>query len=218
MIRGIIFDMDGVLVMGANKFHLEAWKKAFKEQNIHVEMMSLEAYGKLEGMKGDEIQDLILKQNNISLEPQVSEEIYKRKKEIFAQIDNPFTPEETKVLLRSLFKQGLKLALASGNNRTVIDNFLRKQNLQDIFHYTITGDEVSSGKPDPEVFIKALEKLQLPKNEVVIVENAPLGVQAAKATGIYTIALPSTVPAELLSSADKVIDNLQKLQEVIQTL
>lgn len=207
--------MDGVLVLGANKFHVEAWDRAFKEQGIKLQMISVDEYGKLEGMKGDEIQNLILRQNNIILTPEIKEHIYKRKKEIFKKIDDPYTLEETKSLVKDLNKQGLKLALASGNNRTVIDNFLIKQNLQKVFDCVVSGDEVERGKPDPEVFLKALEKLNLPKNEVIIVENAPLGVKAAKAAGIFTIALISTITADLLEEADKIIDNLNEINEIL---
>lgn len=218
MIKGIIFDMDGVLVLGANKFHIEAWGRAFKERNVKLQMISVDEYGKLEGMKGNEIQDLILKRNNISLPIELKEEIYKRKKKIFKEIDDPYTTEEAKSLLKDLKNQGFKLALASGNNRTVIDNFLNKQNLHEIFEYTITGDEVEKGKPDPQVFLKALERLELPKDEVIIIENAPLGVQAAKSAGIFTIALTSTVPADLLKGADKIISNLNEIKKILPTI
>lgn len=163
MIKGIIFDMDGVLVLGVNKFHVEAWDRAFKEYDVKLQMISVDEYGQLEGMKGDEIRDLMLKRNNISLPIELKEEIYKRKKEIFKDIDDPYAPAETILLLKHLKKQGLKLALASGNNRRVVDNFLKKQNLYDFFDCTITGNEIGKGKPDPEVFLKALEKFNLPK-------------------------------------------------------
>lgn len=210
--------MDGVLVLGANNYHIEAWKRAFQEHNIKLHMVGLEEYGRLEGMKGEEIQELILKKNNIVIQSELANKIYQRKKEIFKEIDDPFTPEETKLLLHDLSKMGLKLAVASGNNRTVIDNFLRKSNLTDIFHYTVTGDEVKNGKPDPEVFLKALERLKLSKDEVIIVENAPLGIQAAKAAGIFTVAITSTLPIESLIGADKIITHLSEIKEILQML
>ena len=218
MIKGIIFDMDGVLVLGANKFHIEAWNRAFKENAVKLRMIGVDEYGKLEGMKGNEIQDLMLKYNNVSLPIKLKEQIYKRKKEIFEDIDAPYATKETKSLLKDLKTQGFKLAVASGNNRTVIDNFLDKQNLHEIFECTITGDEVEKGKPDPQVFLKALEKLSLSKHEVIIVENAPLGIQAAKSAGIFTIALTSTVPANLLKGADRIINNLNEIKEILSAI
>src|SRR5258706_11755668 len=142
--------------------------------------------------------------------------IYKRKKEIFTEIDDPHMPEDIKRLLHKLHNHGYKLVIASGNNRTVIDNFLSKQNSQNIFDCTITGDELEKGKPDPEVFLKALKKMDLPKNEVLIVENAPLGVEAAKASGIFTVAITSTVSKDILSKADKVIENLHELEQILE--
>src|SRR3990172_9958276 len=120
MVKGIIFDMDGVLVLGTNKFHVEAWDQAFKEHDIQLKMISVDEYGLLEGMKGAEIEEMILSQNNIILPQELKEQIYKRKKEIFQEIDNPYTPKETKLLLRKLKNKGIKIAVASGNNRLVV--------------------------------------------------------------------------------------------------
>ena len=216
MIKGIIFDMDGVLVLGANKYHVEAWEKAFREFDIDLQTISEDEYGKLEGMKGDEIENIILKQNNILLSPELKDRIYKRKKEIFKEIDDPYAPRETKTLLNDLKNQGLKLAVASGNNRYIVENFIKKYNLQEIFGAIITGDEIEKGKPDPEVFLTALKKIDLHYNECIVVENAPLGIQAGKAAGIYVVAMTSTVSANFLKGADKIISNLSELKEIIK--
>ena len=76
---------------------------------------------------------------------------------------------------------------------------------------TTNGNELTHGKPDPEVFIKTVHKLGLPPERCVVVEDAPAGVMAGKAAGCPVIALTGTAPRDHLDLADLVVDSLREL-------
>jgi beta-phosphoglucomutase len=91
-----------------------------------------------------------------------------------------------KQLLQEL--QGkVKLALASMNNRPIIDDLLHRMNVQSCFNTVVAVEEVEKFKPDPEIFLKAAAKLHLSPAACVVVEDSIFGVQAAKTAGIACI-------------------------------
>lgn len=218
MIRAIIFDMDGVLVLGVNKYHIKAWDEALKEFKLNIKLISEEEYNKLEGMKGNEILSIILKRNHKSLPASLKEKIYSRKKQIFQEIDSPHVDQETKTLLINLGNKDYKLALASGNNRQVVEKLIDNEHLEDIFDVVVTGDEVKRGKPYPDVYLRTVQELKFEKDECVVIENAPLGVKAAKTAGLFVVAITSTLSDKFLTGSDRIIDNLKELNPILQNI
>lgn len=103
------------------------------------------------------------------------------------------------------------LALASGARRKIIDIALEKFNLADCFEVIISNSDYSKGKPDPEIFQKTIEKLNLRPNEYVVIEDAPSGIEAAKKAGAFTIAVTNTSDKEKLIEADLVVKTLRNL-------
>jgi len=91
-------------------------------------------------------------------------------------------------LLVDLKKEGYKMALVTGTARREVGHILPTDLLK-LFDYTLTGDEVKAGKPDPEPYTRALEALELSSQEAVVIENAPFGITSAKRAGIYCIAV-----------------------------
>ncbi len=83
--------------------------------------------------------------------------------------------------------------------------------MADKFAALSTGDEVRHGKPDPEVFLIAARKLELPPQQCVVIEDAPQGVAAGIAAGAKVVAVTSTKPAEELQAAHLVVDTLSEL-------
>jgi beta-phosphoglucomutase len=215
VIRGVIFDMDGVLLLGANRFHRDAWGTAFDELGLRLTMPTAAEYAQWEGRKGAEVLDLLLARNHLGLDQQTKAHVYARKRAIFAQIDRSSTPAATQALVVRFHRRGLRLAVASGNSRDVVDRFLEARGWSAVFDATVTGDDVQKGKPDPAIFRRARQQLGLPRSAVVVVENTPLGIAAAKRAGLYTVALTSTLPAADLGRADVIIDDLRALTAVI---
>jgi beta-phosphoglucomutase len=202
--RAIIFDMDGVLV-DAMPFHYEAMKTAVKEiTNIDLDKMT---FYLLEGMPVEEMALEIFKlkgylvdgsKKNISKEEpiiQKSEEIAKRKKEIFIEMNIiPKPYDGVRELISNDLTDCLK-AVVSGAAKQEVDTIIEQNFGKDKFDLIMNGDELEGkGKPDPAPFKVALQRLNLDNNEALVVENAPLGVKSANDAAIPSIVTLNTSP------------------------
>ena len=147
-----------------------------------------------------------------NLKPPV-EDIIEMKKDMFiSRIDEIELMPNFMSLMLSLYNAGYPLAIASSNNRKVVDRIVEKFDLGVYIKFTISGDDVSKGKPHPEVFLTAAKKMSLVPKNCLVIEDATNGVKAAKAAGMKCVGLDS-IPAsgQDLSQADLVINNLAKL-------
>ena len=203
--KALIFDMDGVLV-DAMPFHYEAMKTAVKEitnidldkrtfyllEGMPVEEMALEIF-KLKGYHVDGGS----KKNNSQEESiiQTSEEIAKRKKEIFTEMNIIPKPYDGVKELISNDLRGCMKAVVSGAAKQEVDTIIEQNFGKDNFDLVMNGDELEGkGKPDPAPFKVAIQRLNLNNNEALVVENAPLGIKSANDAGIYSIVTLNTSP------------------------
>jgi HAD superfamily hydrolase (TIGR01509 family) len=202
--RAIIFDMDGVLV-NAMPFHYEAMKTAVKEitsidldkrtfyllEGMPVEEMALEIF-KLKGYLVDGSKKNISKEEPII---QKSEEVAKRKKEIFIEMNIiPKPYDGVRELISNDLTDCLK-AVVSGAAKQEVDTIIEQNFGKDKFDLIMNGDELEGkGKPDPAPFKVALQRLNLDNNEALVVENAPLGVKSANDAAIPSIVTLNTSP------------------------
>ena len=189
--KGIIFDMDGVLI-DAMPFHAEAMRIAINEEtghNIDKKIVYL-----LEGMPGPELIKEIFKRENISNkdgDALLAEKISKRKKELFKQIQRSQAIEGAKELIEDLRYCNCLKALVSGASKKEIE--------PKSFDVVIAGDDIDEGKPHPSPFQKALQRMNLKPSEAIVVENAPLGVEAAIRAGIEYIVTLNNTPLDISS-------------------
>ena len=112
-----------------------------------------------------------------------------------------------------------KVALASMNNRPVVDYLLNSTKIRDFFTVIVTVEEVSHFKPDPEIFLKTASKLQCLPADCVVVEDSIFGVQAAKAAGMDCIAvLTGVYSREELETANPglIVDSLKEKQRILE--
>ena len=111
-----------------------------------------------------------------------------------------------------------RIALASMNNRPVIEDLLNAMNIHDCFEVTLTVEEVSKFKPDPEIFLKTASKLNCPPADCVVVEDSIFGVQAAKAAGMDCVAvLTGVYKREELETANPglIVESLTDKQRIL---
>jgi beta-phosphoglucomutase len=203
--KAIIFDMDGVLV-DAMPFHYEAMNTAIKElTNIDLDKRT---FYLLEGMPVAEMALEIFKLKryladgkSISKEKyiQASEEVAKRKKEIFIEMNIiPKPYDGVRDLVINNLTKCLK-AVVSGAAKQEVDTIIEQNFGKDKFDLIMNGDEFEGkGKPDPAPFKVALQRLNAnygtSNNEVIVVENAPLGIKAANYAVIPSIVTLNTSP------------------------
>jgi HAD superfamily hydrolase (TIGR01509 family) len=106
------------------------------------------------------------------------------------------------------------LGLASSSNRPVIDAFLDKAGVRDLFAATVSSEEVGRGKPAPDVFLEAARRLDVPPERAAAIEDSANGLRAAAAANMHVVAVPNAhypPPADALALADVVLDSLSEL-------
>ena len=119
-------------------------------------------------------------------------------------------------LLDEIDRRGLPRAIASSGIRRYVEAVLRVNGLPDRFSVIITGDQVAHGKPAPDVFLAAARALNVEPSDCLVLEDAPAGVQAAKAAGMACIAVPDRGVAQLdLSQADKIVSSLHEVKTLL---
>lgn len=118
--------------------------------------------------------------------------------------------------LRDL-KQHFSLALVTGSDRYTVDNIMGDF-FPDVFDAIVCGEDVHYGKPFPDPYLKAVELLAVEKEECMVVENAPMGVESAKKAGLFCVGLPTYVPPDKLSAADIVLYDHPSLYEYLGKL
>ena len=201
--RGIIFDMDGVLV-DAMPFHCEAIKTAAK-QEVDIDVEQRDVY-LLEGMPGEDMVKELLKHkrytgnidavsyDNSEKLDSIANQIHERKKTIFEQINASAPIPNAKELVSSL---RCKKALVSGAAKQEVHSIINKYFGKDAFDVIVTGEDLEEGKPSPDPFRTALIKMGLTETEAIVVENAPLGVKAANNAGIRCIVTLNNTPLKI---------------------
>lgn len=204
---GVIFDMDGVLV-DSYRAHFESWRQVAASFALG---MSEDDFRKTFGRTSREIIQQLWPHH---FDDRQIVEFDVKKEEAYRDLLARNFPEMDGAgeLLATLHAAGFKLAIGSSGppeNVALCRRMLRNGNL--IFA-TVDGNEVKRGKPDPQVFLTAAQKLQLAPKNCAVVEDAPVGIEAARRAGMTAIALTGTASREQLSArAHLVVDSLRQL-------
>ena len=121
-------------------------------------------------------------------------------------------------ILEYFKSKNIPMAVASSSFKATIEKKLRRANLYDYFKVFIAGDEVSEGKPSPETFLKAAEKLNLPPKDCYVFEDSSNGVRAGVAAGCFTIMIPDriTPPDEIKKMCDGIFESLLDARDAIE--
>lgn len=212
--KAVLFDLDGVITdtMG---LHYEAYRRAFEKYGIAVSQLDIFL---LEGMPSLVVGREIVKARGAKLGEEQIKALIEEKREIYralaADSAKPFPGvAETLKMLR---EHGVRLALVTGSNLISVAKTLRKAGLEGAFDAVVTGDDTPRGKPYPDPYQKGMEKLGVPKESCVVVENAPLGIQSARASGAgYVIAVTTTLPPDYLREADDVMESFSDIEECL---
>lgn len=122
-------------------------------------------------------------------------------------------------LFKILTKKRLQLAIASSGTSEYIKENLKRFEIDTYFQYITSHDEVTKSKPDPEVFVKTLKKANVSSTEAIVIEDSPLGIQAAKNAGLFTIALTQNEGnLQTYQQADILCKDLQSIEQIISLL
>lgn len=187
-IKGFIFDLDGVIVC-TDRFHYLAWKKMADEMGIHFDQ---EINNRLRGVSRMESLEIILENYHGNPLSEDDKEALATKKNtlyrgLLATMSREDVPMEVRNTLRHLRDMGIKVAVGSSSKNAKY--ILERVELFDVFDAISDGTNITHSKPDPEVFLKAAEYLELDPEDCVVVEDAYAGIDAAKSGGMTAVGI-----------------------------
>ena len=205
MIKAVLFDMDGVLA-DTERFYNRRRVAYMEEKGFHFDEIP-----DLSGSNEPAIWEALVP-GNLTLREELLAEYKKRYCPAhpipYAELLN----EQTEPVMRELHERGVKCAIASSSYRELIDELVEIAGIADVLDYTISGHECSAFKPDPEVYLRAMEALGMEPVECLVIEDSPLGIEAGKRSGARVLALRPHEGVNLdQSAADAIIDNLSDI-------
>ena len=206
MIKAIIFDLDGVIA-DSMRLHFEAEKKTLLKYGISATTEELAAYT---GNKVTVKFSALMEKYGVKANPEDVLKVHMA--ESYEYIKANVAPVAGIVkLINELHHEKLKLGVASGSPRVLVEYFIEKFNIKKLFDAVVSADDVANAKPNPEIFLKAAQKLGCKPAECVVVEDAPYGIQAARAAGMKSVAIMTTHKKSELQGADRLISSFSEL-------
>ena len=217
-IRAVFFDQDGVLY-NSMPYHAESWAWAMTKHRLPYTAM--ECYRNEGRTSTGVIQEHHLRIYGTDATPELIEAIYKDKTDYFTEKTGGFPGIIPNVddVLRYLHSHDIQCWVVTGSGQRDLINALNKT-FDNVFTDIISSFDVKHGKPNPEPYLKAWERSGFKKEECMVVENAPLGVRAAKAAGLFTIAVNTGIlPDSDLAAehADIIFHNMDELLDWLKT-
>jgi HAD superfamily hydrolase (TIGR01509 family) len=203
-IRGVIFDMDGVLV-ASEPFTAEAAIRVFAEKGYTVERQEFRPFlgtGEARFMGG------VAEARGIPFDPVADvDHLYRIYLNLIPGRLGPL--KGARAFALACRERGLLLAVASSANRIKVEGNLAEVGLPEgTFHAVVTGCEVARKKPAPDIFLEAARRLGLDPAACLVVEDAPAGIAAAREAGCRCLALTTTMPAASFPDADWIAPDL----------
>lgn len=210
MIKALIFDLDGTIA-DTEEAHFLAYRETLATYGIKItkhDFIHKWLKGDASAIKG------VLKNWHKNSEKTKKEARRKKEKlylKMISQTKIKALPG-AKALIRKAKKSGLKVALASGSTQKEIKKVLKDLKIHDKFDLILGLDNIRRNKPAPEMFLLAAKKLRLKPEEILVIENAPNGLNGAKEAGMKCIVIPSSWTKELkYQSADLILKSLEEV-------
>jgi len=204
---GVIFDWDGVII-DSSDFHEASWERLAEHEGKELPPGY---FKKGFGMRNETIIPEILQWTN---DPQEVQRLADLKEQFYraVMIRQGISPlPGVRPLLKSLRDHGIKCAVGSSTPLLNITTALNLLGLRDSFDAIVAAEDVTRGKPDPQVFLVAAQKIGMPPYRCVVFEDALAGIDAGRKAGMKVVAVATTNPPDRLTLAHRIVQRLDEI-------
>ena len=208
-VKAVIFDLDGTLIDN-NSFHLKSWIQYLKNQNREISEEEYKA--NVNGRTNKDVIEYIYGRKMADAEAMV----YAQEKEaIYRQLYQPHIVPVAGLLplLQQLKSDNIPMAIATSGIQVNIDFMFDNIPIRQYFDVIVNSSHISKGKPDPEIYIRTAQLLNVAPENCLVFEDAVVGINSAKAAGMKVIGVLTTHSAAELSGADALIKDYTELTE-----
>ncbi|WP_028548515.1 HAD family hydrolase [Paenibacillus sp. UNC451MF] len=217
MIKAIVFDFDG-LIIDTETPEFESFQKMFEE---HGAELSLDIWGRCIGTDGSSFEPYSYLEQCIGKPFDVDSARLRRREHFSERMHQELPRPGVLNYLERGKEMGLPIGLASSSTRQWVTGYLKKHELLNAFHCIRTRDDVVKAKPDPALYLLALEDLGVQPHEAVAFEDSPNGALAAKRAGMHCVIVPNLITKTLsFGEHDLRLNSMAEmpLEEVISTI
>jgi HAD superfamily hydrolase (TIGR01509 family) len=209
-LKGILFDFDG-LILDTETPIFQAWERKFRD---YGKELRLEHWAEILGKSNDELGPLegfLAGFSDPAERQRIQEEVSREERSLVIK-QQPLAGAEA--LIKKANQKGLKLGIVSSSDQKWVRGHLERLSLLDYFDHTSCADEVEVAKPDPALYHLGMKKMGCAAQSVVVLEDSPNGVLAAKRAGLYCIAVPNQLTGQLSfheegGMPDRIINSLE---------
>ena len=206
MIEGVLFDLDGVIVDTLH-YHYLAWQHMFEKEGGSVREHTILLH---EGRNSREILPILMKESGVNIPEDRQSRFIETKRAYYRSIVKVKQYPKAFSVIDTLRSRGYRIALVTACALENMQHSINSEQ-QRYFDFILTGDEVPRAKPFPDPYLTAADRLKISPEECLVVENAPLGIEAAKNAGMYCVAIETTLGRDYISSADYILQSIEEL-------
>ena len=211
MIEGILFDLDG-LMFDSEPHSLASWDARLQERGVRLYQPTID---RILGLRIDETAEMLIVRYNL---PDAVEAFATAKTDYqIAHLDGRVPPMPGLFeLIDEVDQLGLKKAIATSGLARYAAAVLRVNGLSDRFDSVVAGDQVTRGKPAPDIFLAAARAIDVEPQHALVLEDSPAGVEAAKTAGMICAAVPNDrISRGDVSKADYVLSSLHEVRDLL---
>lgn len=215
MLKAVIFDFDGIIT-DSEILHFRAFNQILEQFNVQI--TKPEYYKNYLGYSDRDCYAALVEEGRLPITVQQIPDLIAQKKKVYlhlAQTEGQIIAG-VRPFLELLHDHRIPLGICSGALQSEIESILEQAHIRSYFFTIVAADHVTRGKPHPEGFLLALQQLQQFNGSItaqgcVVIEDAHWGLKAAQAAGMPTVAVTNSYPAEQLSMADQVVNQLDEI-------
>ena len=211
-IKGVIFDLDGVITDTAI-YHYQAWKKIADELNVDFDEKRNENF---KGVSRRKCLELLLEWGKINLDNEQFDKVLEKKNNYYRTLLTNLTPKDIlpgiKEAIEKLHKAGIKVALFSVSKNT--DDILNRLDIRDYFDVIVSGKDITNSKPHYEGYLLAADRMHIDSKLCMMIEDSVSGINGAKALSMKTVAIMS----ENSAHADYCLNSTEELTNILELL